>query len=69
MAYITTTLRPALFGNLGSALQRLREAFERRRVYRSTVLELSQLNDRELNDIGISRTQIDSIAHQHAYGN
>lgn len=34
--------------------------------YRETVRELSQLSDRELNDLGISRFQIDSIARQHA---
>ncbi len=34
--------------------------------YRETVRELSQLSDRELDDLGISRFQIDSIARQHA---
>ena len=34
--------------------------------YRDTVRELSLLSDRELDDLGISRFQIDSIARQHA---
>ncbi len=34
--------------------------------YRETVHELSLLSDRELDDLGISRFQIDSIARQHA---
>ena len=34
--------------------------------YRETVRELSQLSDRELDDLGISRFQIDGIARQHA---
>jgi uncharacterized protein YjiS (DUF1127 family) len=34
--------------------------------YRDTVRELSQLSDRELDDLGISRFQIDNIARQHA---
>ncbi|MGO4571410.1 DUF1127 domain-containing protein [Microvirga sp. 2TAF3] len=34
--------------------------------YRETVRELSQLTDRELDDLGISRFQIDNIARQHA---
>jgi uncharacterized protein YjiS (DUF1127 family) len=34
--------------------------------YRDTVRELSQLTDRELSDLGISRFQIDSIARSHA---
>ena len=34
--------------------------------YRETVRELSNLSDRELGDLGISRFQIDSVARQHA---
>jgi len=34
--------------------------------YRDTVRELSMLSDRELDDLGISRFQIESIARQHA---
>ena len=35
-------------------------------LYRETVRELSQLSDRELDDLGISRFQIESIARQTA---
>lgn len=34
--------------------------------YRETVRELSQLSDRELDDLGILRFQIDAIAREHA---
>lgn len=34
--------------------------------YRETVRELSQLSDRELDDLGIARFEIDSIARTHA---
>jgi uncharacterized protein YjiS (DUF1127 family) len=34
--------------------------------YRETVRELSQLNDRELNDLGIVRYDIDYIARTFA---
>lgn len=34
--------------------------------YRDTVRELSMLSDRELDDLGISRFQIENIARQHA---
>ncbi|SCX83958.1 DUF1127 domain-containing protein [Microvirga guangxiensis] len=34
--------------------------------YRDTVRELSMLSDRELDDLGISRFQIESIAREHA---
>ena len=32
--------------------------------YRETLSELSQLSDRELNDLGISRFEIDAIARK-----
>ena len=35
--------------------------------YRETVRELSQLSDRELDDLGISRFQIASVARQAAF--
>lgn len=34
--------------------------------YRETVSELSRLTDRELDDLGISRFQIESVARVHA---
>ncbi len=34
--------------------------------YRETVWELSHLSDRELDDLGISRYDIDAVARQHA---
>ncbi|HEV2606137.1 MAG TPA: DUF1127 domain-containing protein [Microvirga sp.] len=33
--------------------------------YRETVRELQQLSDRELEDLGISRFQIESVAREH----
>ena len=36
------------------------------RRYRETVRELSQLTDRELDDLGITRFEIDAIAREHA---
>ncbi len=34
--------------------------------YRETVSELSRLTDRELDDLGIARFQIDRVARTHA---
>jgi uncharacterized protein YjiS (DUF1127 family) len=33
--------------------------------YRETVRELQQLSDRELEDLGISRFQIENVAREH----
>lgn len=38
------------------------------KVYRTTIAELSSLNDRDLADLGIYRVQIEGIARQAAYG-
>ena len=35
--------------------------------YRETIRELSLLSDRELDDLGISRCQIESVARQNAF--
>ena len=44
------------FKNLGAAMQR-------RRMIRTTINELSQLTDYELQDMGITRGDIHAIAH------
>ena len=36
--------------------------------YRTTVRELSQLTDRDLNDLGLSRGDIRVVAKKHARG-
>lgn len=36
------------------------------RRYRSSVRELSRLSDRDLNDLGISRADIETVARQSA---
>ncbi len=70
MAFITDT---RTFGNsLGQRLTALRATIvtglEQRKVYRTTVAELEVLTNRELNDLGISRSMIKSIAIEAAYG-
>jgi uncharacterized protein YjiS (DUF1127 family) len=38
------------------------------RLYRTTVNELGQLNERELNDLGLSSADIAAVARAAAYG-
>ena len=45
-----------------------RDTLERRRVYRRTVSELSALSNRDLGDLGISRSMIRGLAKETAYG-
>ena len=42
----------------------LARRIERSHRYRKTVRELSQLTDRELNDLGIARGEIENVAHR-----
>lgn len=60
----TTGLRGRLLG----AMQRMQENRARRAVYRQTLRELNALTDRDLNDLGISRSMITRLAHESAYG-
>lgn len=41
--------------------------FRRWRLYRETVSELSRLSNRELDDLGIRRHEIASVARRAAY--
>jgi uncharacterized protein YjiS (DUF1127 family) len=38
------------------------------RLYRATVAELAQLSDRDLCDLGLSRSMIRDIARESVYG-
>jgi uncharacterized protein YjiS (DUF1127 family) len=70
MAYANTT-RAASFGIADRAaliVKSIRTALQRRRIYKQTVSELSALSSRELADLGISRTMINRLANEAAYG-
>jgi len=47
-------------------LDQLREAKAKRKVYRTTYHELSILSDRDLNDLGIPRSNIKRLAMEAA---
>lgn len=47
---------------------RFRKSLADYRLYRKTLAELEQLNDRELNDLGISRFSVREIAREAVYG-
>ncbi|MCC5973181.1 MAG: DUF1127 domain-containing protein [Rubellimicrobium sp.] len=70
MAYATENRTDAL--SVASRLDVFRAAIMDRvtkyQLYRTTMLELKTLSDRELNDLGIDRGMIRDIAHEAAYG-
>lgn len=69
MAYNTDTRSAGItFGQRLSEIRAdLADRFARRRVYRTTMSELQMLNDRELNDLGINRSDIKRISLESAY--
>ena len=50
---------------INNFLQNLKLRLKARRVANSTVKELQELTDKELNDIGIARCNIGFIAEKH----
>lgn len=70
MAYVNQT-RATEYGiraRLSALATAYGERMARYRLYRSTLRELAELNDRELVDLGIHRSQIEAIALESAYG-
>ena len=70
MAYVNTTrAASASFADrFGSFFAGLKASAAKRRIYNQTVHELRQLSDRELDDLGIHRAMIGSVATEAAYG-
>jgi uncharacterized protein YjiS (DUF1127 family) len=64
MAFLTTTTAPSFFDRIRSILQTLKTRRTQNRLFRETLHELSSLSNRELADLGISRTEIRHIARE-----
>ena len=70
MAFITETFS----GNatLSERLTALRETFAaaraQRKIYLATINELDALSNRDLSDLGLSRSMIKGVALEAAYG-
>ncbi|NPD15153.1 DUF1127 domain-containing protein [Xinfangfangia sp. D13-10-4-6] len=69
MAYVNTSraaiARPSLIGDVVEAI---RNAVARRKLYLRTLEELRALSDRDLSDLGMSRSMINEVAREAAYG-
>ncbi len=70
MAYVSGIRRIelGLADRAAAFLSGLSDKRRRYRVYRQTVHELNALTERELIDLGISRSSISGIAIEAAYG-
>ncbi len=70
MAFATenrTAAQGGFAGGFASLFAGIREQMERRKLFRQTLRELNSLSNRELNDLGLSRSMIRRIAYQAAY--
>jgi len=70
MAFITDTRISGitLAERFATFRANLADAAAKRKVYNTTVTELSALSDRDLADLGVFRSDIQTIARQAAYG-
>ncbi len=70
MAYATDTRASGvtLGQRITDMIASLSDHVEKRKVYRATYAELAALTTRDLDDLGISRAMIGSIAEKAAYG-
>lgn len=70
MAFITDTRTGGI--TISQRFAALRENFAaaraQRKIYTTTVNELEALSNRDLNDLGLSRSMIKGIAMDAAYG-
>ncbi|NVO54564.1 DUF1127 domain-containing protein [Rhodobacteraceae bacterium B1Z28] len=62
----SSALKSAHAGGLSTLIEAAKARFDRYRMYRQTVNELSTLSNRELADLGLHRSMIRRVALQAA---
>lgn len=63
----TNTLSAGFAARISAVVAHVTEALARRAVFNQTVRELSSLSNRDLADLGLSRSMIKSVAYEAAY--
>ena len=69
MTHTRSNTENGIRARMSSWATAIAESISRYNMYRRTLTELDQLSGRELADLGLSRSEIPSIAMQAAYGN
>ncbi len=64
---MTYELNGGVLNGTAGYLDRVRKAWADYRLYRATLDELQQLNDRELADLGLTRFTIRDVAIESVY--
>lgn len=63
----TSIARAGLVQRLGHMIAAWKQSYAEYRVYRKTLSELQALTDRELADLGLSRSEIRRVSYHAAY--
>ncbi|MBL4807831.1 MAG: DUF1127 domain-containing protein [Rhodobacteraceae bacterium] len=69
MAYISIDqpTAPTLFNRIATAFVSMRQAQANNALFRVTLAELRGLSDRELHDLGLSRSSLIEVAREAVY--
>ncbi len=70
MAYFTsatTATKPTLFNRFNAAVANMGTRYKQHRLYRETFEGLNALGNRELADLGLSRSELRRVAWDAAY--
>ena len=68
MTYLNQTAPLSSGRGLSATLRDWRAGYAKRRTYKRTLRELNELTDRELNDLGLSRSSLRAAARDAVYG-
>lgn len=69
MAYASDirTANGSLTDRFAALTKNLGARYARHKTFRQTLNELSALSDRDLRDLGLTRSEIRSVAYEHVY--
>ena len=69
MAYVQSEakIKTSFFENLSTGVLNLINRYKKYRLYSQTVSELRELSGRDLADLGLSRSMIESVAFSAVY--
>lgn len=69
MAYVNSSrsAQVSFSDRFAAVVKVVADLIERRRIYNQTVFELTNLSDRDLSDLGLSRSTISQVAKEAAY--
>lgn len=65
---VNTPAHTGLLGRLSYAVAVSKARYARYKIFRDTLAEMQELTDRELADLGLSRSMIRREAYEAAYG-